>query len=125
MNPHQIADRMELLDASGIRKVFDLAAKMKDPINLSIGQPDFDVPESLRNEAVEAIKAGNNKYTQTQGCAELRQALADACREEFGWTDDHAFLVASGVSGALLLAMLTRINPGNEVVFIDPYFLMY
>lgn len=125
MNPHQIADRMELLDASGIRKVFDLAAKMKDPINLSIGQPDFDVPESLRNEAVEAIKAGNNKYTQTQGCAELRQALADACREEFGWTDDHAFLVASGVSGALLLAMLTLVNPGDEVVFIDPYFVMY
>ena len=48
-----IAERMRQLDASGIRKVFDLAAKMTDPINLSIGQPDFDVPEPVKDRAVE------------------------------------------------------------------------
>ncbi len=123
----QIADRMELLDASGIRKVFDLAAKMKDPINFSIGQPDFDVPESLKEVAIEAIRRGENKYTQTQGIARLRQAIADACRAEFGWADadDRAYLITSGVSGALLLLMLTTINPGDEVIFLDPYFVMY
>ncbi len=46
---HAIAERMRLLDASGIRKVFDLAAKMTDPINLSIGQPDFDVPQAVKD----------------------------------------------------------------------------
>ena len=64
----RIAERMELLDASGIRKVFDLAAKMSDPINLSIGQPDFDVPEPIKAQAIAAIERGQNKYTQTQGC---------------------------------------------------------
>ena len=52
-----ISHRAHAVDASGIRKVFDLAAKMKDPINLSIGLPDFDVPELAKNAAIEAIRA--------------------------------------------------------------------
>ena len=130
---HSIADRMKSIDASGIRKVFDLAARMKDPINFSIGQPDFDVPEAAKNEAVAAIRRGENKYTQTQGTAELLQLLAQQCCQEFGWHDpyhgavfgDRGYLVTSGVSGALMLALLTLVNPGDEVVFADPYFVMY
>ena len=123
----QIADRMKLLDASGIRKVFDLAAKMKDPINLSIGQPDFDVPENVKQEAIDAIVRGENKYTQTQGTAALRELITDQCREEFGWADaaDRKYLISSGVSGALLLAFQTMVNPGDEVIFTDPFFVMY
>jgi len=122
---HAIADRMRGMDASGIRKVFDLAARLKDPINLSIGQPDFDVPEPVKQRAIEAIRDGHNKYTQTQGTAALRAALAEQCRAEFGWADERPYLVTSGVSGALVLAALTLINPGDEVVFADPYFVMY
>ena len=123
----QIADRMKLLDASGIRKVFDLAATMKDPINLSIGQPDFDVPAPVREEAIEAIRRGENKYTLTQGIPALREAIAENCRKEFGWSDaeKRGYLITSGVSGALLLALQTMVNPGDEVIFTDPYFVMY
>ncbi len=121
----KIAQRMNLLDASGIRKVFDLAAKMTDPINLSIGQPDFDVPDAVKQEAINAIHAGQNKYTQTQGTEQLRAAVAEACRDEFGWNDERPYLITSGVSGALMLAMLTLVDPGDEVVFSDPYFVMY
>ena len=120
-----IADRMRLIDASGIRKVFDLAAKMTDPINLSIGQPDFDVPEPVKAKAIEAIGAGLNKYTQTQGLPELHHAVAAACREEFGWGDGRPYLITSGVSGALMLLLLTTVNPSDEVIFADPYFVMY
>ena len=122
---HKIADRMKQMDASGIRKVFDLAAKMTDPINLSIGQPNFDVPDGVKDAAIDAIRAGKNKYTQTQGTAELRALLARSCREEFGWDDDRLYLVTSGVSGALMLTMQTLVDPGDEVVFTDPYFVMY
>jgi aspartate aminotransferase/aminotransferase len=130
---HAIAERMSRLDASGIRKVFDLAAKMENPINLSIGQPDFDVPEPVKAEAIEAIRRGDNKYTQTQGSAALLEAVAQACCEEFGWHDPYhgkvfgprGYLITSGVSGGLVLAMLTLVNPGDEVVFTDPYFVMY
>jgi aspartate/methionine/tyrosine aminotransferase len=126
-NSHKIADRMGLLDASGIRKVFDLAAKMKDPINFSIGQPDFDVPDALKEIAIDAIRRGENRYTQTQGTPQLRQALADECRREFGWADadDRAYLVTSGTSGALTLAIMTLVNPGDEVILIDPSFVVY
>jgi aspartate aminotransferase/aminotransferase len=120
-----IADRMKLIDASGIRKVFDLAAKMKNPINLSIGQPDFDVPDVIKEQAIEAIRRGLNKYTQTQGMEELRAALEASCREEFGWNDGRSYLVTSGVSGALMLAIMALVNPGDEVVIADPYFVMY
>ena len=122
---HRIADRMSQIDASGIRKVFDLAAKMKDPINLSIGQPDFDVPDAIKEQAIGAIRQGMNRYTQTQGMESLRAAIADDCRKEFGWTDERPYLVTSGTSGALMLAILTMVNPGDEVVFLDPYFVMY
>jgi len=122
---HRIAERMRKIDASGIRKVFDLAAKMTNPINLSIGQPDFDVPDALKDEAIAAIRRGMNKYTQTQGTAELRAAIAARCRREFGWNDDRPYLVTSGTSGALMLSLLTTVNPGDEVVFVDPYFVMY
>ena len=55
MSERWISERLKKIDASGIRKVFDLAAKMKDPINLSIGQPDFAVPASVQDAAIEAI----------------------------------------------------------------------
>ncbi len=62
-----IADRMHKIDASGIRKVFDLAANMKNPINLSIGQPHFDTPDVIKEAAKRAIDSGRNAYSQTQG----------------------------------------------------------
>ncbi len=60
MSERWLADRTRCFDASGIRKVFDLGAKMTDPINLSIGQPDFDVPEAVRQAAIDAINSGKN-----------------------------------------------------------------
>jgi len=119
-----VADRTSLIDASGIRKVFALAAELKDPINFSIGQPDFDVPEPLKQEAIKAIEAGMNRYSQTAGDKELQDEIAARMSAEFGW-DNPAVLVASGVSGGLLLAFMALIDPGDEVIMPDPYFVIY
>ena len=119
-----ISRRAHAVDASGIRKVFDLAAKMKDPINLSIGLPDFDVPEVAKQAAIDAIRAGHNRYTQTQGIAPLRERLRKELSAEIG-RDVGEVLVTSGVSGGLMLAILATVDPGDEVVFLDPYFVMY
>jgi len=97
---------------------------MKDPVNFSIGQPDFDVPEPLKEEAIKAIKAGQNKYSQTAGDSLLQGRIAEQIKSEFGWTNP-AILVTSGVSGALLLAFMALVNPGDEVIIPDPYFVMY
>ena len=112
------------VDASGIRKVFDLAAKMKDPINLSIGLPDFDVPEPLKDVAIDAIRSGHNRYTQTQGIAPLRERIRKDLSAEIG-RDVGEVLITSGVSGGLFLAILATIDPGDEAIFLDPYFVMY
>jgi aspartate aminotransferase/aminotransferase len=119
-----IADRAKKVDASGIRKVFALGATLKDPIDFSIGQPDFDVPEEIKEAAIEAIRMGANKYTQTAGDDALRQKIASQVKSEFGWSNPKV-LVASGVSGGLLLAFLSLINPGDEVILPDPYFVIY
>jgi aspartate aminotransferase/aminotransferase len=124
MNHPWIAHRTEYFDSSGIRKVFDLAGSISDPINLSIGQPDFDVPQPIQEAAVRAIHAGRNGYSPTQGIAELREALRQRIRAQY----DHAsrdIFVTSGTSGGLVLAVLALVNPGDEVIVFDPYFVMY
>jgi aspartate aminotransferase len=119
-----VSRRAHGVDASGIRKVFDLAAKMKDPINFSIGLPDFDVPDVIKEAAIDAIRAGNNRYTQTQGISPLRERLRKDLSTEIG-RDVGEVLITSGVSGGLLLAILATIDPGDEALFLDPYFVMY
>lgn len=122
----RLAARTGRVDASGIRRIFDLAKSMKNPINLSIGQPDFDVPPEVKKAAHEAIDAGKNTYTPTQGTAELRQALMVEEKEFTGreWKESE-LLVTSGVSGGLFLALLALVEEGDEVIIPDPYFVMY
>jgi aspartate aminotransferase/aminotransferase len=124
MNPQWIAQRMGLFDSSGIRKVFELASQLDDPIDLSIGQPDFDVPEAIQEAAIQSIRDGKNSYALTQGMPVLREKLQHQVDQELGH-DDRALFVTSGTSGALVLAMMTLVNPGEEVILTDPYFVMY
>lgn len=119
-----LAQRTEEFDASGIRKVFDLASKMKNPINLSIGQPDFAVPDAMKNAAISAIQDDRNGYSVTQGIPELREALQTRIDAEYGH-DDRRVVITSGTSGALVTSMLAMIDPGDEVICFDPYFVMY
>jgi aspartate aminotransferase/aminotransferase len=115
-----IAQRARAIDASGIRRVFDLAANLKDPINLSIGLPDFDVPGPVKQAAKQAIDAGFNRYTPTQGIEPLRAKLAKELKRPV-----EEVFITSGVSGGLFLSILATVDPGAEVLFLDPYFVMY
>lgn len=119
-----IARRTTTFDSSGVRRIFDLAANLSDPINLSIGQPDFDVPESVQEAAIDAIRTGKNGYSPTQGIEPLRDALREDIARKFPHGDREVF-VSTGTSGGLVLAMLSMVDPGDEVIFLDPYFVMY
>lgn len=124
MSEKWIADRMHRIDASGIRKVFDLAAQMTDPINLSIGQPHFDTPQPIKDALKQAVDAGKNAYSQTQGIAPLIQKIQASVDQQYGHEDRKAF-VTSGTSGGLMLALSVLVNPGDEVIVFDPWFVMY
>ena len=118
-----ISERLRNIKPSGVRRIFDMARQMKDPINLSIGEPDFDIPEPLKEEGIEWIKRGFNKYTPTQGIPELREKIALHLKKK--GVQFEEVMVTAGVTGGLLLASLALINPGDEIVIPDPYFVMY
>ncbi len=121
-----LAKRTSRVDSSGIRRVFELARSMKDPINLSIGQPDFDVPGSVKAAAITAIEQGQNSYTPTNGIPALREQLIE---DEKAFTGREynlgEMLITSGVSGGLFLSLLALVDDGDEVIVPDPYFVMY
>ncbi len=119
-----IARRTRSFDSSGIRKVFELAAQLPDPINLSIGQPDFDVPEAARRAAIEAIESRKNGYALTQGAAPLLDKLKARIARQYPHPDREVF-VTCGTSGGLMLALLALVDPGDEVIVFDPCFVMY
>ncbi len=121
---HWLSERSKAVEISGIRKVFELARSLKNPVNLSIGQPHFDVPEAIKSAAKAAIDAGKNGYTLTQGAPELRERLLADVRKAYPHPDRDV-IVTSGTSGGLMLAILATVNPGDEVVAADPYFVMY
>jgi aspartate aminotransferase/aminotransferase len=124
MSERWLAERMGRIDASGIRKVFDLAAKLRDPINLSIGQPHFDTPDPVKQALAEAVAAGKNAYSPSQGIASLIDLIQADVDRQFGHADRKVF-VSSGTSGGLLLALMTLVGPGDEVILFDPWFVMY
>jgi aspartate aminotransferase/aminotransferase len=115
---------MAHIEASGIRKVFELARSIQNPVNLSIGQPHFDVPEPIKAAAKAAIDRGCNGYTVTQGIPELRDKVRAGVQRQYPG-HDREVLITSGTSGALVLALCSTVNPGDEVVVFDPYFVMY
>jgi len=118
-----LAERTRKIQFSGIRKFFELAGRMKDPCDLSIGQPDYDAPESMKQAAIRAITEGHNRYTPSAGVPALRERIASSLESEFGVRPP--VLVTCGVSGGLTLALLATIEAGDEVVFLDPYFVSY
>ncbi len=119
-----LSDRVKNLQASGIRKIFEMVASMENPIDLSIGQADFDVPEQIKEAAIKAIRDGFNRYTVTQGIPELNKKIKTRLRDRYSYTPEET-LVTCGVSGGLLLSFLSLINPGDEVLLPEPYFIMY
>jgi len=119
-----ISRRAAAFDSSGIRRAFDRAATIADPINLAIGQPDFPMPEAAREAAKEAIDAGRNGYTPTQGIPPLRDRLEARVRAETG-QPDRRLCVTSGSSGGLALVLMALLDPGDEVIIFEPAFVMY
>lgn len=128
----RISDRVASIDASGIRRVLERGRLIPDAINLSIGQPDFAVPEAIKRGAVRAIESDLNGYSLTGGVEPLLERIVSWLGTDLGWscasvggTGETSVLVTSGTSGALLMAFLCLLNPGDEAIMPDPYFVVY
>jgi aspartate aminotransferase/aminotransferase len=121
-----ISKRVQKMDASGIRKAFELAKKLKNPIDLSIGQPDFDIDEKIKDKAIEFIGNNKSKYTPTQGIEELRLAVSKKLEKEGQLNHQKENIIITGaVSGGLSVVLPTLIDAGDEVIIFDPSFVGY
>ena len=107
---------------SGVRRMFELAKKYPDSINLTLGEPGFRTPSYVIDAAVRSLEAGGTKYTPNAGIKPLRDAIAYKLRRENGiiCDPDKNIIVTGGATQALMLAMITLVDPGDEVILQGP-----
>lgn len=108
------------------QKSRDLAAKGIKVISLSLGEPDFDTPEFIKDAAYEALKKGNTKYTPVPGAMDLRNAICDKFRDENGLDfKPSQIVVSNGAKQGIFNICMAMINPGDEVIILAPYWVSY
>jgi len=121
-----VSKKVRNIEASGVRKMFEMASKIDNPINLSIGEPDFAMPENVRQKAIEAIQNGLTKYTPTTGIKELKEGILKKLERENGIKAGmESIIVTSAASGALSAIFTTLLERGDEIIIPDPYFVLY
>lgn len=122
-----ISKKAEALKPSGIRKYFDIAAKMENVISLGVGEPDFRTPWAIRREAIKTLERGKTVYTANAGLIRLRQEISRYTAEKTGITYDPAseVIVTVGGSEAIDLTVRSIVEPGDEVIIIEPSFVCY
>ena len=118
---------VEALKPSGIRKYFDLANAMEGVISLGVGEPDFDTPWHISAKAVESLEEGRTHYTANRGLLALRRQIANYYHNRYGigYDPESQILVTVGGSEAVDLCCRTLINPGDEVIVLDPNYVAY
>jgi aspartate/methionine/tyrosine aminotransferase len=127
----RVADRMKAIPFSGIRGVFEEVARRQKMgekiIPLNIGEPDFDTPKHIKDAAKKALDDEKVHYSSNFGIPELREALAQKLKQENGLSHDPAteIIVTVGGNEAILITMLGLLNPGDEVLVVDPCWLNY
>lgn len=122
-----ISKKCAKLKPSGIRKFFDVAAMMEGVISLGVGEPDFQTPWAIRKTAITALEKGKTVYTANPGLIELRREVANYLNRTQGITYDpaHEIIITVGGSEAIDLGIRSLIDPGDEVLVVEPSFVCY
>lgn len=112
---------------SGIRKFFDIAAEMKDAISLGVGEPDFDTPWKVRDEAIFSLEQGKTFYTSNAGLKELKEEIAKFLKRRYSLEYDpySEMIITVGGSEAIDIALRAMLDPGDEVIIPEPSYVSY
>jgi aminotransferase len=123
----RLSERVRSVPPSGIRRFFEIAATMEDVISLGIGEPDFVSPRPVIDAAKQSLDEGKTGYTANAGLLELREAISEELERLYGVQYDPKteILVSVGVSEAMQLAMLSLLDPGDEILIPEPCFVSY
>lgn len=122
-----LAERNISVPASEIRKIFNMITGRTDVFDMTVGIPDFDTPDHIKEAAKKAIDDGYTKYTHNAGLIEVREVFARKLKRDNGIDADPEteIMCTAGGMGALVLANLILINPGDEVIYPDPGFVSH
>lgn len=125
-NKSYISKIVKEMPDSGIKDFFDIANTMEGALSLGVGEPDFPTPEHVREAAIESVRRAETKYTDNRGTVELRAAVADYL-ETFDLHYDRAdeILITMGASEGIDLALRTLVDPGDEVLVVEPAYVSY
>ncbi len=127
---HNLAKRIANLDESATIKMAQMTRELKrqgrDIIDLSLGEPDFETPESIRDAAKKAIDDGFTHYTPVAGYLDVREAIAAKFKRENGlnYTADQ-IVISTGAKQSIINAVLCLVNPGDEVILPAPFWVSY
>ena len=115
------------LKPSGIRKFFDLAEQMDDVVSLGVGEPDFQTPWHIRQEAVQSLEQGKTRYTANAGLLQLRKEICSYVKRNFSLEYDYKseVIVTVGGSEGIDLFLRSVISPGDEIIVPEPSFVCY
>lgn len=115
------------IQPSGIRKFFDIVSEMRDAISLGVGEPDFDTPWRIRDEAIYSLEQGRTFYTSNSGLLELREGICGYLKRRYGMDYDarSEIMVTVGGSEAIDLALRAMLDPGDEVLIPTPSYVSY
>lgn len=121
------AKRLKQIKVSGIRRFFSLSQGIPDVISLGLGEPDFTPPKHALDAGWQAAKEGKTHYAPTNGIPELRESLAQKAHRDYGLSYDpnSEILVTVGATEAIFLALMSLVNPGDEVLIPNPGFVVY
>ena len=127
MSKQYIAKSIEKMPTSGIRKFFDVVSTMEGVISLGVGEPDFETPWHVREEAITSIEKGKTAYTSNQGMVPLRQAIADYLYEKYDikYDAEKEVLITVGASEGIDLALRAICEIGDEVLVVEPSYVSY
>lgn len=122
-----LADTVNSIPPSGIRKFFDLVTQTKGVISLGVGEPDFVTPWHIREACFYSLEKGYTMYTSNSGLLELREEIAIYMKNSIGieYSPEKEILITIGVSEAVDLALRALLNPGDEVLVPEPSFVSY
>lgn len=122
-----LSQRVKDIEPSGIRKFFDLASQVEDVVSLGVGEPDFDTPWRVSDEAIYAIQSGRTTYTENSGLLKLRQEICHYVKRHYYFDYDATSecIVTVGGSEAIDLCYRSFINPGDEVIIPVPTYVAY
>jgi aminotransferase len=120
-----VAQRVQQMKPSGIRRYFDIVAKMQDVVTLGIGEPNFVTPQHIMDAGIESLRRGQTGYTANAGIIELRRAISAHIERLYGlhYEPERQVLVTVGVSEAMYLALKAVVDPGDEVLVVQPCFV--